>query len=556
MNCRHCGAQNTDEARFCEACGKSLAPQSRTCGACGAVNIEAAKFCVACGQSLDAPVTPPAPGAVPSAVTWFDRYKVAVVGVVVLAILLLALLVWLNPGSSGESRSTATKTTGSDAATLGALVGVLALGGAFSTSILLERPRTRFPAAAIIGLVAGLSYKSVPDRLSSGNTWGDLAIAIAASCAMAAAGTAFFRRWTFVLDAPKQRRWLRNVLIPHNWHKVAVSGPQSPKEFAARWYVTIAASTGSVVGALMTQPEFWHATLATLAPSRIIFAVLLALVSITLIGPMEEYLLGQRITPDADEGETESAARAVIEDIWENFSPRAAGRVAMVFLFCFQLVLVNSCVGETMSKGDPGATFVIISAAIFPAFITYYWSAALQRGSRSVTLQAGWSSTVLSAVVCYPVSVSVIVWVGGNALMQWANQPAALIVILPLDLVLGEIMALVFGFILCGVQAYAGGWAIDYARRRSEIDGWKAVTMLGGMLVAANLLMIVGALAMVQALAPAAKIDWTTALLGAMSNVGWTVGLVLSGFPKILQRARNRPPSPQTASPAVPLPAA
>jgi hypothetical protein len=31
-------------------------------------------------------------------------------------------------------------------------------------------------------------------------------------------------------------------------------------------------------------------------------------------------------------------------------------------------------------------------------------------------------------------------------------------------------------------------------------------------------------------------------MLGVLSTVGWTAGLAVSGFPKILHSARNRPP--------------
>ena len=66
MNCQHCGAENSDQARFCQTCGKSLTPVSRTCAACGAVNTETAKFCVSCGQAMELPAAPAAlPASIP-----------------------------------------------------------------------------------------------------------------------------------------------------------------------------------------------------------------------------------------------------------------------------------------------------------------------------------------------------------------------------------------------------------------------------------------------------------------------------------------------------------
>ena len=49
--CSACGAVNDDEARFCDACGESMAAE-RGCPSCGQANDPEARFCDACGVSL------------------------------------------------------------------------------------------------------------------------------------------------------------------------------------------------------------------------------------------------------------------------------------------------------------------------------------------------------------------------------------------------------------------------------------------------------------------------------------------------------------------------
>jgi class 3 adenylate cyclase len=49
MNCPTCSHTNRDAARFCNACGASLAPR---CQACGADNTPGARFCDGCGAPL------------------------------------------------------------------------------------------------------------------------------------------------------------------------------------------------------------------------------------------------------------------------------------------------------------------------------------------------------------------------------------------------------------------------------------------------------------------------------------------------------------------------
>jgi len=50
--CRHCGAPNAPDARFCARCG---APQGRTCSECGTRVDEDARFCPTCGIPLQQP---------------------------------------------------------------------------------------------------------------------------------------------------------------------------------------------------------------------------------------------------------------------------------------------------------------------------------------------------------------------------------------------------------------------------------------------------------------------------------------------------------------------
>jgi hypothetical protein len=61
MTCSHCAASNPDGARFCQTCGKNLAPEPRACPACGTVNSETAAFCFNCGSGLEPKAS--APGA-------------------------------------------------------------------------------------------------------------------------------------------------------------------------------------------------------------------------------------------------------------------------------------------------------------------------------------------------------------------------------------------------------------------------------------------------------------------------------------------------------------
>ena len=81
--CRECGAENRPTARFCGACGASLATE-RPCPSCGAEQPVGLRFCDECGSALERPAPPPT-AVVPPAVTTAadggaalvsDRYRV------------------------------------------------------------------------------------------------------------------------------------------------------------------------------------------------------------------------------------------------------------------------------------------------------------------------------------------------------------------------------------------------------------------------------------------------------------------------------------------------
>ncbi len=51
--CARCGAENPQEARFCQECGSALAKRkNRKCPVCNTTNEATAKFCKNCGASL------------------------------------------------------------------------------------------------------------------------------------------------------------------------------------------------------------------------------------------------------------------------------------------------------------------------------------------------------------------------------------------------------------------------------------------------------------------------------------------------------------------------
>src|SRR3569833_182869 len=326
MICKDCGVDNSEGARFCEGCGASLAPKPKICSACGANNRPTARFCSECGSALESPATgaalspsvpsPSTPVTVPAltpakvyAGPTTDEASSArkdaspppvldphpapapgllaglriIRGVAILLALLVLVGLYLALVPDGSSDSTSDPA----ARVLGLIALAWSIGGALAAAVLLDRLKARYAVAAGLGVAAALLYNSAPVRPVTGHLLADLLLGGVAGAAVAGLATWISVSWTWGFDGPAIRRWLRQLLLPRNWPQGPKPGELSSKQLVTRWFVTIAASTGSVVGALAAQPRFWDAAGEALAPKRILFTLLLMVVSITLIGPLE-----------------------------------------------------------------------------------------------------------------------------------------------------------------------------------------------------------------------------------------------------------------------------
>ncbi|HEY1607330.1 MAG TPA: hypothetical protein VGF77_17205 [Allosphingosinicella sp.] len=466
---------------------------------------------------------------------------------ILLALLVLfGLYLALVPDGSVDSTS--------DPATrvLGLIALAWGIGGALAAAVLLDPAKARYGVAAGVGIGAALLYNSAPVRPITGNLLADLLLAAAIGAIVAGLATWFSVSWTWGFDGPAIRRWLQQLLLPRNWPQGPKPGQLSSKQLVTRWFVTIAASTGSVVGALAAQPRFWNAAAEALSPKRILFTLLLMVVSITLIGPLEEYIFGRPLArPGATPHEAvHGGARSLIEDLWENFSPHAAGRLALVFLFSLQPTLLDACVREAIIHSDAQASFVVLTSAIGPAFTTYYWSAALQGKTGSISRQAGKSTTYFSAILAFPVTALLCLALAARLSMAWFDGHVfpAILILAMIGLALSGLLAIAIGFVLDGISGYAGGWALDRARDRRNLEPWQAVGLLGGVLVVSKLIVLIITIALLGSMVHTGSLGWRENLLPAtISMIGWTGGLLVSGFPQILHgaRATSTGPSPK-----------
>lgn len=327
---------------------------------------------------------------------------------------------------------------------------------------------------------------------------------------------------------------LAGWLSPRLWNPQPAP-PLSPEDFAKRWFVTVAAATGGMIGALAPNNDFLKPLLDAFAPTRILFTILMTLVSITLIGPVEEYIF--RVSPASGEANSHvSAQPSQFESMLQRLSWRAAGRLGLVLLLIMQLNIIQNCLEEVVSAGNLASTFDMVFGSLAPAVVTYYWSAALQRCAASITRRSFWSAFLIGIILLFPANLAGSVPQIALIAAKSSNLSGSFVWV-------GGFIGAVFGSIIgtmasFGLPALAGGWVLDTERRRGEIAPARTIAELTLAIAAAK---GVGMLVHLRLIAATGgQIPYVTDRLEVILMVGmfgWGAGLLVSGFPEILKRA-------------------
>ena len=307
--------------------------------------------------------------------------------------------------------------------------------------------------------------------------------------------------------------------------------PLSDRDRVRRWFVVVAAALGSVVFTLMAQGEFWQALGESLRPARVFSALLVVGVAVVLVGPVQDFVLGRSLAGETGgHGEPFAALFAGRRPL------RSALRLALVFALALTLLeLISNSLDEAVAGSASLASFTIVVASIVPAIVTGYWCAALQARlpPRALMEEAASSSSAFFAVLNYVPAVAMVLVFGlhelGRAAGQDQRAPALMVLFSP---IVGLLVAGVLGFLAAGIYALLGGWTLGRWR------GWPSMALLLGALLVAALFNHVAAVPLAWLFADA-PFDWsglTDLLAGAL---GWWVGLLASGFPRIISAYRT-----------------
>lgn len=416
-------------------------------------------------------------------------------------------------------------------------------GAILMLTLAVRRLWVRAGLAALLGVAGVLVYRAAPGAgtLTARPLW-DIGLWTAAAVLFAALASGFWLALNLVrIRGVGLADRMRTTLVPGKW-SAPTAAAATTADFTKRWFVTVAAATGGVVFAMLGHEAFVEELTSAFGPSRIIFTLLATVVSITLIGPVEEFIFGSRVAAlPADHAPAHAEAGSRFEQLLGLMSPRALGRFALVLVFMLMLTVMHGAIEARVhdSRGEDITT--MLEASVGPAIITYYWCAALQHGVASVARRAGFAAA-LAGLLTLGIPNALVHIADAVTLLAvpvpWMNggQPAEAMNLLAIT----APVQLVFSVLSFGAVAFGGGAVIDIALRR-RLTPMATVALIGGVLIGL-VLAFEGFIALTRLGArPLFGPDEVEAAKTTVLAVaGWLVGLVVSGFPTVLRSGARR----------------
>ena len=425
-----------------------------------------------------------------------------------------------------------------DELSLAAFVDVA--GAILMLTLVVQSLSVQAAVSAGLGVAGVLIYRAAPgagalfeNPVNDFALWAGLAVAFV--------GVANVIWW--LLDRIRLRslgmsRRLRAIISVRTWPPSA--GPEAAtSDFTKRWFVTVAAATGSVVASMLGREGFIEELGKAFGPSRIIFTLLATVVSVTLIGPVEDAIFGSRMAaaPHAravsPPGQTEEGSR--FEQLLALFEPRALGRFALVLVVMLMLTVMHGAIEARVHASQGQDITTMLAASVGPALITYYWCAALQRGVAPVARRASVAAAVAGLLVLGIPNAIVTTFNASIGLITRSSavggdHPANLWAVLAV----GPWMDLLISFGAVGGLALAGGLIIDLSLRR-RLSPMVTVALVAAAVAGVALLfqlVAMGVMTVLRAPDPDRLVQTQSALLAAG---GWMFGLIVSGFPTVLR---------------------
>jgi hypothetical protein len=350
----------------------------------------------------------------------------------------------------------------------------------------------------------------------------------------------------FLLPAnSKIRKYFRERMIPALW-ATASGSTEIAEDVERRWYVTVAAATGNIVGIRLTDQASLHAFYASFTFERIFIVGVISVIAFILIGPGEELLLGATANASLEQASSHSPFMEMIHNTTGRSWAKWIG-----FIVCVAFINVGEkCMDDALSSGHAQSALQMLIAAAPAGVITYYWCAAIQRNTKTVADAAFGPSMIVAAFLTIG-GILIVAFVTAHATYLYGLPKYGSWLTLAVDIpmvmifvVLGIAFILLLNLFQYGFASAAGGVIIDTDRSKPERSSYFTIIRAMALIIVLQVLTIsalFGLLNFVLRIFSTTLSDesFVDALWSVAGTVFWGIGLVIARFPKVLERGRN-----------------
>jgi hypothetical protein len=411
---------------------------------------------------------------------------------------------------------------------LGVVLVDLTIAAVVLACVMTEGRRAYFFAAALGAATAWLAFPLFGVDTPNGGAFADVLLG-AGIGALFAAMIRMFLEWSALAGLAAE---IRNTLDIKLWLPETDMPRLTPRDRVRRIFVAVSAATGAVVFSMFGLEVFWEAFWQELTPFNLVGVTIAFVAGMFLVGPAQAYVFERGAAEGPDAGKELGWA------LQSGFDARAAMRLAIVLAMGLQFGLLMNCVNASVRTGDAQVLYTILNAALPPAIVSYYLSAALQLSVPRTIAHARRAALYGGAILNYGFALIITFNFFSEIVMSPdSNRGAGAGLTLFMSPVIAIGLALLFSAATTYLPAVATAYVI--ARRTGSAMIYIAAALIG----VAILQGLMYAAFIVLAGFPAENIR-----IGSFAGgvAGWIVGLWASGFPRLLteRRADVQPAAP------------
>ena len=247
---------------------------------------------------------------------------------------------------------------------LAVFIGSFGIGAILITVVVVDRFITQAFLTILYSLFAAalFAFGSIKDpQLSNANSPAGPSVNLALVAnntyvTLLVAGLAIFVVARFLFPTNSLiRKHFRERLMPSLWPSPNGS-TEIPEDVERRWYVTVAAATGNIIGIQITDDASLHSLLLSFTFERIFIVLVISVIVFILIGPGEEILL----SATANAAPEHSSSRSPFMQMIHNTSPSSWAKLIGLIICLAFINIGETCVVEALSSGHAQSAMQMI----------------------------------------------------------------------------------------------------------------------------------------------------------------------------------------------------